>query len=268
MTAPAPGRSSGTLTIGFGMLSITCAVYAGIEDAKITRSMRCPDGAPVKFPTMNAVTGELIERADTHLVYTCADDTEVPLSDEEIAEALGQEKGKAELVGFYPLDQFSRYTATGLMQVRPKKVGKADPFAKPFYLLMRAMEEKGVFALVKWTLRGAPSYGVLTSHGNLVPVRWADEVREPLPMPVVEVTDAETSMATALVEVLSETDAPLLDNEAVAHVRAFAESKAAAMAEGKPAESAKSVDAPKAISDLTAALAESIAAAKAKKVDA
>lgn len=266
MTAPAPGRSSGTLTIGFGMLSIECAVYAGIEDSKIKRSMRTPEGHEVGFATIDKATGELIPRTDTHLIYSCADGTEVPLNDDEIADALNQENGRCDLVGFYPLEQFDRYAHVNVMQLRPKKSkGKAQPFDKPFALLMRAMDERDVFALLKWTLRGNPAYGVLTSDGKLIQVRWADEVREALPMPTPEVSEAEVTMAGALVEALSDTQAPVLDNDAIEHVRAYAEAKATAMSKGDQLPKPEQAAPQPTVSDLMETLAASVAAAKGGK---
>lgn len=264
MKAQAPGRSTGSLVIGFGMVSVPVAVYAGVETdaAKIKRNWRVADGQEVGYITVNKGNGEVVARSDIYDVYTCEDGTEVPLTDEEIAKALGEENGNASVVGFYPAEQVSEYVAENILQVRPKKAkGKKNPFEKPFAVLMSAMESTGTFALLSFTLRGKPSLGTLDFHGNLRVVKWENEVREELPMPEVEVSEAEANMAVALVESLRGEQAPQMPCEAVEKVREYAETKKVAMGTGKPVP-APEVSQAEQVTDLLAALDASVKAVK------
>lgn len=256
MTSPAPGRATGSLTIAFGLISVPVAVFAGVEGeaAKIKRNMRVDDGHAVKFLTADGETGEIVSRADTYMVYTTDDGTEVPLSDNEIAAALGSEHGEAEIVGFYPIDQIGRYENSNLMQVRPKNPkGKAKPFDKPFALLIYAMKETSTFALLRFTLRGVPSYGTLTSDGFLRTVRWDEEIRDALPLPEADLSEAEVGLAVQLIQTLAGTEAPVLGNDAVEKVREYAKTKASGVV--KPAtEAAK----PESLDNLLGLLAASM----------
>lgn len=267
MKAPVPGRSTGSATIAFGMVSVPVSVYAGIESdaAKIKRKWRTGDGAEVGYLTINKVTGEEITRSEIYDVYECDNGAEVPLDDAEIAKALGAENGTVEVIGFYPAEQASEYVTENLLQVRPQNgKGKARPFDKPFALLMGAMESTDTFALLNFTLRGKPSLGVLDSNGFLRVVRWENEVREARPMPETEVSEAEHGLAVALIETMRGAQAPQIACEAVEKVREYAETKAVSMGTGAPMPVA-AADNNEKISDLLGALDASLKAAKKSK---
>lgn len=267
MKAPAPGRSTGSLVIGFGMVSVPVSVYAGIESdaAKIKRKWRTGEGSEVGYLTVNKETGKQIARSEIYEVYECDDGSEVPLSDAEIAKALNSENGNASVVGFYPAEQIANYVSENLMQVRPQKgKGKARPFDKPFALLIGAMKSTNTFALLSFTLRGKPSLGTLDTEGNLRVVLWENEVREALPIPEAGVSDAEHSMAVALIESMQEKSAPQIPCEAVEKVRQYAETKKVAMGGTAPV-SMPAPDNTAALSDLMGALDASIKAAKKAK---
>jgi DNA end-binding protein Ku len=268
MKAKAPSRSSGKLTIAFGLMSVPVNVYSGLdEDAgKIKREMRSPKGNPVGFPVQDKVTGEAITRSDTTLVYVTDDGVEVPLTDDEIASALNEENGSCEIVGFFPLSEKDAYVVQGVMQVRPQTVksGKTTthPFIKPFALLMGAMKMSGTFALLRYTMRGKPHLGVLTSDGTMSVVAFENEVKDTLPMPEADVSSAEIGMAKALVEAMTFDEAPQMQSP-LEKVREYAEAKAAGVVKAPEEDKA-----PEATTDYMAALEASIALAKAHKVAA
>lgn len=268
MKAKAPSRSSGKLTIAFGLMSVPVNVFSGIdEDAgKIKREMRSPKGNPVGYPTQDKVTGEIIARSDATFVYVTDDGTEVPLENEEIAQALNEENGACEIVGFFPLSEKDAYVVQGVMQVRPQtgKSGKqtTHPFDKPFALLMGAMKMSDTFALLRYTMRGKPHLGVLTSDGVLNVVAFENEVKETLPMPEADVAAEEISMAKALVEAMTFDEAPQMESP-LEKVREYAQAKAAGVVKAPEADKA-----PEATTDYMEALKASIAMAKAHKVAA
>lgn len=263
MTAPAPTRSSGSLTIQFGLVSVPVQLFSSVDaDAsKVTRQMRTEAGNPVKFINADATTGEVINRSDTHYVYVKDDGTEVPLSDEEIAEAMGENNGDCHVVGFYPMDELSKYTTESLAQVRPAttKSGKntLHPYDKPFALLMAALAVEDAFALIRYTLRGKPRLGALTSDGTLRVLHFADEIREARPMPEVPLSADELAMAQNLIGLLMENEAPLVENDAIQKVRTYVDAKAAGVTVTEPIKVKAET------TDLMAALAASVAAAKA-----
>lgn len=228
--SPAPSRGSGKLTINFGIVPIPVSVFNGIEEQEVHRSMR-HDGHAVKFVTVDGETGEVIARQATTKVFVMDDGTEVPLTDEEIAAAMGEENGSCEIVGFYPLSQMSKYVVASMLQVRPQTSGSGKnithPFDRSFVLLMTALATREAFALVRYTLRGKPRLGALTSEGTLRVLYWDDEVREALPLPTAELKADELMMAGMLMDSLMSDEAPVFDNVAVTKVREYVAAKAA-----------------------------------------
>ena len=259
--SPAPSRASGSLTIQFGIVSVPVSVFTGIEEKKVTRKMRTPAGNAVKMLTVDSETGEVVSRQETTHVYVMDDGTEVPLSDEEIASAMGEENGSCQVVGMYPMAELANYSVASVAQIRPAtvKVGKktTSPNNKPFVLLMQAMAAKGAIALVRYTLRGVPRLGAITPDGQMRVLYWDDEVRAARPMPEDTCSGAELALAGQLVDMMMEPKPPVLDNDAVARVEAYVAAKAQGMT---PVEVAK---APEPTMDLMAALKASLAASKA-----
>ena len=227
--SPAPNRSSGKLTINFGIIPIPVAVYSGTEDRAVHRSMR-HNGNAVKFVNVDAATGEVISRQETTMVFVMEDGTEVPLSDDEIAKAMGEDNGSCDVIGFYPISELKQYHVADLVQVRPQTLGSGKsvkrPFDRPFAVLMAALATREAFALVRYTLRGKPRLGALTWDGTMRVLYWDDEVRESLPLPKVDLTGAELTMAGQLVDALMGEQAPRIDNTATEKVREYVAAKA------------------------------------------
>lgn len=254
----APARSSGSLTIGFGMVNVPVKVYGGIEDSSVKRSRFTKDGHEVGMMNYDKETGDKVTEFVTK--YKTADGTLVELTDEEIAAVVGEGSPVANIIAMVPWDEFSKYHAEGLLQVRPasdKKL-KASPYDKAFWLFLSAMREEGVFALVEFTMRGKPRYGALTPDGYLRVLAYENEVREPLPINEVEVSDPEMVMARSLISTLKADGYVAVEDTASDKVREYAETKAAGNAVIAEAEEVVgSVD-------LMAALTASVEAAKQK----
>ena len=263
--AKAPARSTGKLTIQFGLVSVPVDVFNGVEEDanKISRNMRVKKtGAPVKFLNADGETGEIINRDETYYVVVTDDGTEVPLSDEEIDKAMGLTNGECNLVGFFDLQHLHAYETKSLLQVRPQtvKVGKktTHPNVKPFALLMRGMQSTGTFALLTYVMRGKLHLAGLTSDGTLRDFYWMNELREDRDMPEVEVTEKEAAMALMLIDTMKQETLPVLENEAVKAVREFVDAKA----HGEVVESTAKAEVPTGEVDLEALLAASLQAVK------
>lgn len=259
--AAAPSRASGTLTIGFGLVSVPVSVFSGIEDSGVKRQRYSKAGNPVGMQNFDKETGEVVEYGDLQMRYAADDGTLIELTDEEIAYAVGAENGRAEVVGFVPLTQLLRYQQESLMQVRPAAGANKKPspaFQKAFMLLMTGMEKRKVFALVSYCLRGKPRVGALTPDGFLRQLAFDDEVREAIAMPSVALTKAETEMATKLIDTMLLPEAPVMDDEASSRIREYAETKAKS-GQGVSIPEKKAIDEGE---DLMKALEASIAAAQ------
>jgi DNA end-binding protein Ku len=265
----APSRSSGSFSLGLGMLVIPCSLYTGTESHGIKRSeyVKTEDGYhKVGRTQVDKETGELVDNSQTVKMFECEDGSLVELSDEEIESVTKAENGTATIEAFLPVEHIgSTYITDSMYQVRPanRKVGtKSKPDAnavKAFAVLTSAMAERGVFALVQLTSRGKPKYAALLPDGRMFNLLFTDEVRDERPFPEAEPSEAELAMGLQLVDAVLKTEPMELFDTATDKVAEYATAKASGQepvfVEHKEAEAS---------GDLLAALAQAVEIAKSK----
>lgn len=258
--AGAPSRSTGTITLSWGLIAIPLSYYSGTEETKVARK-EFVNGSPERpagRQTIDKVLGTAVAPDQIKKMAQATSGVWVELSDEEIATCT-LPKGLAEIVSFLPNSRTTGYVPEGTYaQVRtPKVKGKSNPAQdKAFALLLKAMDEADVTALIKFSLRGPARYGILDTHGDLTVVRTSSEVREALPFPEVTIAPAELNLASQLIEAVGIGVPNLVDDTAEA-VQAFVDGKSGG---ATPAPLA----APVAMNDdILAMLGMSLAAAKA-----
>lgn len=263
-----PSKATSNLTVGFGLVQIPIALYSGTDDgAKVRRSQFTDTGDPVGNRPYNKATGEdytgpIVKKVQLDAV------TAVELTDEEVeAVTGGPVAGMATIETFIPLSEIgSTYVATSVNQVRPQRLTKAGKhFPNPgaersFMLLCAAMAEAGVAGLVKIALRGPSRYAALTPDGQLLMLAFAQEVRADLPLPEVELLDAELALARQLIEGVG-TSTPVLNDDAGVKLNEYVAAKAAG---GETAKVEAFVAATEPETDLMALLASAVAAAAPK----
>lgn len=260
MTAPAPTRSTGSATIGWGVVSIPVSFYTATESKGVSRKEFTPEGNPVGRQPYDKVTGKTVDYDTVIKKYETADGVLVDLSNDEITSVVQPIAGAMAVEGFLPAAVLGdgTYVVSGMLQVRPslRKTGKdktPDPAAeKAFALLTGAMAKEKVVALVSTALRGKPQYGLLTPDGRLYHVLFDDEVREDLPVPSPEVSKAELDMGRKLIQFGLLDAPPVLENTTVAKVEAYAVAKSTG-----EAPQIEVVDTPQ-VDDLMAALEASL----------
>jgi non-homologous end joining protein Ku len=271
MSAPAPSRSSGNITLSCGLLSIPLSVYTGTEEDGISRSeYALVDGEYLKVGRQSIIKDSKVPVAlDEVVKFYETQYGMVPLSDAEISEAVGLSNGKAEIVAFHPLVLLNAgaYMPEGILQVRPARRGSGrsrttdEGAEKAFTVLLTAMWVEGTFALVRLCLRGREQYAALLANGRMLTLRFDSEVRADLPLPQVEATTDEVAMGRMLVATMLTTDRVDLTNTSAERVRAYAESKVLG---DSPVEVA-TPDTSGAVSDLMASLKASIEAARTER---
>lgn len=243
MPGALPGRSSGTVPVTIGLVTINLALYSSIEDSAVKRSqfIAVDDQLhPVGMKTYDKVTGDDVAREDIIKCIESSTGTIVPVSDEELQQFLA-ENGTSEFVGFVDRQTYEQiYTPERKYQVRPAKVkvgGKSakgeSPFAKPFAVILDGMRAKNVVGIVKFVSRGTTRYYSLLPDGSFYSLYFDEEIRSDLPLPVVEVSDAERKMGEKLVEKFTVKNAPVLVDVTNEKVAEFVENKATAMANGE-----------------------------------
>jgi non-homologous end joining protein Ku len=264
-TAPAPTRATSSVVLSAGLISIPLAVYTSVESTNVTRREFFngnPD-IPVGRISIRRDTEAAITSDDVTRMAQADDGTWVVLTDDEVVDCVGR-AGGCEIVSFVPVKDASQYLTDGLYQVRPKndKRGGAAAVAA-FSLLLAGMCSRKVHALVRFSMRGTPRYGLLTAEGDLIPVATADGIREALPLPSTsKPSKAELDMVTSLIDAIG-VDAPVVIDDVSPVVRAYVNDKAS---KGGVASSSPSSPPPGGdVVDLVERLQASIDAVKAGK---
>lgn len=234
MTRPsAPTRKTFSANLGWGLVSIPVAFYTATESNGVKRSEYTTDGHKVGRKPYDKETGEDVAHQDIIKKYEVEPDKVVALSDDEIEQVLQPKNGTAAILEFRPLMEWfdGRYVYNSMVQVRPDKVGtgknKSQPGAKPFALLVECMKREKVFALVSLVTRGRTRFMALLPDGRAYLLHFDDEVREDLPMPEAEVTEAEVKMGLALIQSVrgKDDEDPVLLNDDAEKVHAYAVDK-------------------------------------------
>lgn len=225
--APAPTRATVSLTVSFGLVSIPIKAFKGTTESGISRSRYCKDteGNYVKVKTkwVNPATGDELEFGQwDSLVETAGGPVE--LTDAECEQFITQEPSTAEVVAFLPLNLMANghYVPQSMYQVKP------DGNAKPFELLMQGMRKKGVFAIVRMVLKkgSSPQFAAILPNERMYVLHFDNEVREDKKRDKVEVDPAQLEAALALIDDLTESEAPDLLDDTSAKIMEYANDKA------------------------------------------
>lgn len=232
-----PTRSSATITVSWGLVTIPLSVYSGSEEVRVARK-EFVDGDPAR-PAGRAVidknAGFVISPDRVEKLAEADNGTWVKLDDDEIA-ACASPKGLAEIVSFVPMQGIWEYIPEDIAQVRPPNVkGKVDAGGtRAFALFLEAMRQREVCALIKFAVRGSAKFGLITPDANLIYVKSADQIRKPRPLPTVEIDDKMLLMAGQLIDQVGR-GAPVIKNDTAERVRDYVNKKAADPALKPPA---------------------------------
>ena len=227
-TAKAPNRSTGTITLSWGLMNMSLSIYTGTEDVKSTRKefVKGDPNRPAGRAIIDKTTNEIVQYGDVERLTEASNGAWVSLTDDEMANAIGV-KNVAEVLSFVPAaDALTAYVQDGYMQVRPKSTkGQTDPAsAKAFALFVDVLAERNLVALVRLATRGPARYALLNSEGDLIYVKSSDEVRERLAMQLPDVEADHKAVANQLVDAVG-VGLPTLVNETAAQIQELADQK-------------------------------------------
>jgi DNA end-binding protein Ku len=239
--APEPGRSTGSVTISFGLLSIPVSLYSQHQVTRTARHEYVADGSggwhSVGRQAYDKETGVAVERADVVKMVDVGG-TLVEVDDAAYAAATGAADlaGRLDIEATVPLDDlWSLFGGDGsVWQVRAqknKKAGAAAAGDRGLALLLAALDRAGVAAVGRTALRGGEVRLVaLTPDGSLHALRTVDQQRAQKPLPEVALTEAEVELATTLIESIGtlDTEAEWLNDLGATEVASRAAAVAAA----------------------------------------
>ena len=227
-TAGAPSRSNGSFTLSWGFITIPLSLLAGSEAVRVVRK-EFVEGDPTR-PVGRAVTdkksGAVIDPTKVVRMAESTSGVQVILTDDEI-QACSMPKGVAEIITFVKRDWLFEYLPEDVAQVRPPATkGVQNPAqVKAFSLLLAAMMDEDVSALIKYSGRAGVKYGLLTYNGDLIIVKTADQIRARLPLDTVAVTDQERDLAKQLIASVGTFPVPIM-NDTAAKVQEYVDTKA------------------------------------------
>jgi DNA end-binding protein Ku len=251
-------------SISFGLVNIPVKLYSAISEKNVRfNQLDRRNGARVKQHRVNAETGEEVGWEDIVKGYEVSKGNYVLVSEDELMAFAPEANHQIDLECFVDLDEIDPIFFDGAYHVAPAQA------AKPYALLVRAMEEANKVAIARFVMRSKQYLAALRpKDGTLLlsMMVYADEINptqeigEFDDVASVSVDQRELAMAGQLIESLSEPFEPESYHDTYREqVLELIERKAGGeqiVAETTPAPSADKVI------DLMAALEASVQAAK------
>src|SRR5918998_4024439 len=253
-----PMRSIWKGTISFGLVNIPISV--AIATQRSDPSFRTLDREtlqPIKQQLFSPARGEVVPRDETIKGYEVSKDQFLPVSNEELESVAVERRRTIDLVAFVDLGEVDPVFYDRTYYLEPQEGAH-----KPYALLVEAMKRTGKAALGKIVMSSREHVVLLRPAGDALVAEllfYPEDVRpkEEIDDRVrdVEVTDAELSMATQLVESLARPFEPSeFENEHKRELLALIERKLAGEEVPVPVEAPPAEPVP----DLMAALKASI----------
>ena len=195
--------------ISFGMVSIPVKLYTATESKDIAfRQLVAEDMKPLKQLRWSPSLDREVQYDELIKGYEYAKDQYVIVDDEDFDHLPVPSKHTITITAFVDANEIDPVYYEKAYQLDPDEAGM-----RPFALLLRAMEQKGLVAIGKLALRQKEHLVVLRhAEGRLMleTLFYPDEVRpfEGIDVTDVQVSEQELQMAGALVDMLHQSFDP------------------------------------------------------------
>lgn len=256
-------RSIWNGVITFGMVSIPVGLTTAVSEKDIHfNQLHKKCGSRIKLQKWCPHDEEVVGAEDLVKGYEYSKGSYVVLSEEDFEDVPIPTKHTIEVIAFVKEEEIDPIYYDTTYYIEAGESGK-----KPFALLMRALDQKGVKALGKVALRNKERLCVVRegAHGSVVleTLFWPDEIREAPNQQLddIKVDEKELKMANSLIEMLEDTFDPsqYKDDYREALMKVIE-----AKVEGKEVQHTPEA-APTKVVDLMEALKKSLEEAKKKK---
>ena len=189
--------------IEFGKVEVPVKMYSAVSDRSVHfRLLHRPDKTPVEQRMVNPVTGEVVPKE--RIRKGMETEEGIVILDEEELATLDPEKSRTiEIVQFVTPEKIDHR-----WYVRPYWLGP-DESTQDYFALARALEEKGLEGIARWTMRNQRYQGALRLRDGyllLVTLRHPHEVAstEEFEAPKGRALEKrEVALAAQLVQALS-----------------------------------------------------------------
>src|ERR1044071_6855564 len=198
-------RSSASLTVSFGLVSIPVKLHTATEASRAIsfNMLHKACGSRLKQQYLCVKEEVVVPREETVKGYEFSKDQYVMFTPEELKALEETGTHTAEIVEFVPLKTVDPVYFDKAYYLGPDKGG-----AKPYALLARALRESGRCALGRWAARGKQYIVMIRPVEDLVEglvmqqLLYSGEVRSlrDVDIPKTEVKPAELKLAQQLIE--------------------------------------------------------------------
>ncbi|HLT97221.1 MAG TPA: Ku protein [Acidimicrobiia bacterium] len=191
--------------ISFGLISIPVAMYTATENRSPSfKQLRKGDNSPIRYKRVAEADGEEVPWDDIVKGYEFEKGRYVVFTDEELEAAHPGSSKLVDVIQFVDESEIDPIMYQKSYYLAPDQTG-----LKAYRIFQKAIEEKGVVAIAKVTIREKQHLATLRSKDGVLvmeTMHWPDEIRaaefEELEGDV-EVRDEEVQMAEALIENLT-----------------------------------------------------------------
>ena len=194
--------------ISFGLINIPVKLFSAVTTKTVRFNQLDPsNNARVRNRRVNAETGEEVDPDTLVRGFEVNKGNYVVVSDDELASLQPKATHTIDLEEFVELDQVDPIYFDGAYHVAPGPGG-----AKPYTLLVEALEESGRVAVARFVMRSKQFVALMRPvDGRLVlsMMVYADEINDAGEIPEfddladIELTDREREMAEQLIDQLA-----------------------------------------------------------------
>ncbi|MFD7917870.1 Ku protein [Streptomyces sp. NPDC059740] len=248
--------------ISFGLVTIPVKMYSATDSTASVSFVQIheKDGGRIRYRKVCELDGEEVPTEEIGKAYPAGRDTVVPITEDDLA-AL-------------PLPTTKTLTILAFVdaeEIDPLQLGKAyylgadgKSAAKPYVLLREALVQHRKVAIGKVAMRNRETLAMLRVHEDAIVMHsllWPDQLRSPeglAPSGDITVTDRELNLAQVLMDSLGELEPEEMHDD----YREAVEELVAAKLEGTEPAAAPATPRGGKVLDLTAALQDSVRAAK------
>lgn len=202
-------RSMWRGAISFGMVAIPIRMYLATEaHSAVAFRQLCPHcKLPIKQQRHCPTDDHVVAYNDVLKGYEVAKNQFVIIDEEDLDKLPLKTTKTIDIMEFVERDS----VPLGLYVKSAYYLEPEDVGVKPFFLLKRALEDTNKVAVAKIALRDREHLALIQSQGNTMLVNtlnWPDEIRSTeelnLPEDNVKISDREVSMATSLIDNLTD----------------------------------------------------------------
>jgi DNA end-binding protein Ku len=247
--------------ITFGMVSIPVQLYPATQDKDVSfHLLHKPDHSRIKFKRWCAAEDREVEQDELVKAFEVSKDQYVEITDEDLEKLPLPARHTIELSAFVSAEEIDPIYYEKSYYLEPEETG-----VKPYALLMKVLEKKGVTGVASIALRNKESLCALRPMDGTIlleTLHYPDEIRErDDSLPDVTVNERELAIASTLVDALAEPFDPSKYHD---HYREALLELIKAKTEGREVVAAES-ETPGQVTDIMEALRASLEQARKRK---